>query len=158
MNTGLVKQPTKRTYMELWIEPRGQGRVRVASIGGHARAYKAAADAKHERQIATASELYRDGVMTGPVRLEIVAVMPRPKTLSALSKRTGQPLKDPSRAPHTSKPDVDNISKAVMDGMKAWWKDDCQVQSLSAIKWTAAFGEQPHYEITVEELWTPSEC
>ena len=36
----------RRIEMKLMLEPRGQGRVRVASIGGHARAYKAKADAE----------------------------------------------------------------------------------------------------------------
>ena len=148
----------RRIEMKLMLEPRGQGRVRVASIGGHARAYKAMADAEHERSIATLSEPHRTKVIEGPVRLEIVAILPRPKNLCGVSKRTGQPLQEPGRRTHIIKPDADNIAKAVMDGMKAWWKDDCQIQTLVVSKQIAAFCEEPHYLITVEELWTPSDC
>jgi Holliday junction resolvase RusA-like endonuclease len=149
----------KRIEMTLPIEPRGQGRIRIASIGGHARAYKAKADIEHERFIALAAEPYRKGfVIAGPVRLEVDAIMPRPKTMCGVSKRTGQPLQDPKRKHHTSKPDADNIAKSVMDALKQWWKDDCQIQYLVVSKQIAAFGEEPHYRIVVEELWTPSEC
>lgn len=41
---------------------------------------------------------------------------------------------------HTSKPDVDNLVKALMDGLNGVaWEDDCQVVSIDAHKYWAEF-------------------
>jgi len=50
----------------------------------------------------------------------------------------------------TSKPDVDNIAKGVMDSLnKLVWKDDNQVIGLTANKY---YSDDPRIEITVEEV------
>lgn len=141
------------------MAPRGQGRPRVATIGGHARAYKASVDVQHERTLAALCAPYRprwdDGtvmVIAFPVRVELVAVLPRPQSLCGVSKRTGLPLQDPGRRWHTGRPDVDNCSKALLDALKDWWRDDCLVVQLVASKQVAALNEAPHYEITISEV------
>ena len=87
--------------------------------------------------------------LEGPVEVRILAVLPRPKALCAVSKRTGLPLAHPGRRWHTGKPDKDNIEKAVLDAMSDWWMDDAQVCVGCTIKQVAAFREEPHYEIMV---------
>lgn len=59
-----------------------------------------------------------------PVRVELTFLMPRPKSLK---KRVQY---------HTKKPDIDNLSKAVLDGMKqaGMFKDDSYVVEFKAIK------------------------
>lgn len=89
---------------------------------------------------------------TGPVEVRILAIFPRPKALCAVSKRTGEPLAAPGRRWHTSKPDKDNIEKAVLDALKDWWDDDAQVCVGCTFKQVAAFDEQPHYQIFVTEV------
>lgn len=150
------------------MAPRGQGRPRVATIGGHARAYKAAVDVQHERTLAALCAPYRprgdDGAVLligWPVRVELVAVLPRPQSLCKVGKRTGKPLQDPGRRWHTGRPDVDNCGKALLDALRDWWRDDCLVVQLVASKQVAALHEAPHYEITiskVEEWQTPDNC
>lgn len=133
--------------------PRGQGRARVSSFGGFARAYKAAEDRNHETTLAALAAPHRPSEpLDCPLAVEIVAVMPRNKHLSRVSKKTGEPLADPARLPHTSKPDADNIAKAVLDALKSWWRDDAQVCRVVCEKVIAAFDEQPHYEIRVSEF------
>jgi Holliday junction resolvase RusA-like endonuclease len=49
-------------------------------------------------------------------------------------------MKGEAAVPHTKKPDVDNLLKAVMDSMTAAgvWKDDALVYTTEAGKWYAA--------------------
>ena len=55
---------------------------------------------------------------------------------------------------HTSKPDYDNIAKAITDALtKAGiWADDAQVAIGSVVKRYVGDGEQPRAEISIEEL------
>ena len=57
------------------------------------------------------------------------------------------------RIPLISKPDFDNIAKAVCDGITraGLWTDDCRVMDGRVVKWRAAIGEAPHTEITIRE-------
>jgi Holliday junction resolvase RusA-like endonuclease len=133
--------------------PRGQGRARVSSFGGFARAYKDKVDVQHETTLAALAAPHRPVVpLDCPIAVDIVAVMPRSKHLSRVSKKTGLPLADPARIPHTAKPDADNIAKGVLDALKGWWRDDAQVCDVRCTKLVAAFGEQPHYEIRVSRF------
>ena len=57
------------------------------------------------------------------------------------------------RAFHSSKPDRDNLDKAVMDALKGLaWIDDSQVCQGEIQKWIAAGDEQPHALILITEL------
>jgi Holliday junction resolvase RusA-like endonuclease len=148
-----------RVQFSLHMEPRGQGRARVGKIGNFARMYKASVDTEHESTLRALCAPFRfrdeQGVvltMDRPVAVKIVAVMPRSAALSKLSTRTGLPLLNPARRWHTSKPDADNIAKAVLDAMRDWWTDDRVVVRVSCDKVTAALFEAPHYEIAVEAL------
>lgn len=77
----------------------------------------------------------------GPVYLYVIFVMPRP------SKG-----KTPTRLWHASKPDLDNLVKAVQDALKGVaWKDDTQVCCASISKVYAASDEEPHTEISIFE-------
>lgn len=72
------------------------------------------------------------GPWLGPVSLEIRFDMPRPKHLRGTNEK-----------PHTVKPDIDNMVKAVMDALTSalWWIDDDQVWELKTLKQYAAKGE-----------------
>lgn len=73
----------------------------------------------------------------GPVRLAIVFLLPRPKTLPARVKH------------HTKKPDIDKLVRAVKDALKGVvWGDDSQVVELFARKGYAT--QQPHVRILVD--------
>tara|TARA_R110000868_G_scaffold409978_1_gene696760 strand:- start:46 stop:399 length:354 start_codon:yes stop_codon:yes gene_type:complete len=112
--------------------------------------YKAGKDRDNESTIAALAAPHKPPYpITTAVSVSFVAVMPRPKALCSVSKRTGLPLNDTAGYAHTSKPDVDNLAKALLDALKSWWCDDSQVYSLTGKKMVAAYGEQPHWEVTV---------
>ncbi len=76
----------------------------------------------------------------GPFAVHCRFVMPRPQ---AMAKTKPTP-------PHTKKPDVDKIARAILDAITGvWFKDDSQVTCLVATKRYAEFGEKPGVHITV---------
>lgn len=85
-----------------------------------------------------------------PLRIDVVAVMERPKRLSTLRKdgtlSGGHPR---SRIPATSKPDCDNIEKLVLDALNPFIFDDAQVFWATTSKYWAALGEGPSLRVVV---------
>jgi hypothetical protein len=79
--------------------------------------------------------------LTGAVHLTIWAGFMVPKSWSK-AKRS-----ECLWNPHTQKPDADNIAKAVMDGMRGLWSDDCIVWNLTVVKF---WSEKPQCTIIVE--------
>ena len=85
-------------------------------------------------------------LLTGPLRCEMVFVMPRPKRL--VFKTREMP-----RAHHVSKPDVDNLAKGCIDALSGLaFSDDTQISQCLIEKWIAAGDEQPHVLIRLEEI------
>ena len=83
--------------------------------------------------------------LDGPVALRVVFVLPRPKRL--IWKRREMP-----RLPHTARPDLDNLVKAIKDSLNGLaWRDDSQVVELSAGKCYASGNELPGVELAIEE-------
>ena len=114
--------------------------------GGHAVTYT---DGKHpvhsyKAAIRLAWSSAVDGGPTDqPVTMRIEAVFPRPKGKVWKTKRMAS-------YPNCSKPDVDNVGKAVMDALNGIaYRDDSQVWLLTVIKRVAAGDEQPRTEIEV---------
>ncbi len=136
--------------------PAGQPRIKATARNGFARVYTPTtikqsngATKTHpasDMKAAIRSELqnnFRGAPVDGPIRVDIVAVFPRPKAM--IWKTRPMP-----RAPHTSKPDRDNLDKAVLDSLSKFvFHDDAQVCQGSIEKWIAAGDEQPHLEITI---------
>ena len=100
--------------------PRGKGRPRFVRATG--RTYTDQATETFEGVVAMAARACLGStVLDGPLRVDVLAVAPRPKST-------------PKRAPaglmwRAKKPDGDNVRKAVLDGMSACWRDDAQVVS-----------------------------
>lgn len=112
--------------------------------------HKKPSDIANEAAIAALAAPYKPAErIAGPVTLSFVAVMPRPQSMCAVSTKTGLPLQHPARYRHIIRSDIDNLAKALLDSFKAWWLDDAQVWDLHGMKVVAAFGEQPHWEVTV---------
>lgn len=81
------------------------------------------------------------------IKLSVTFVHARPKRLTG-SKYTVQ------RIPKTTKPDLDNLLKMVMDILtKAkLWEDDNLVVSIDAQDWYCANEEEPHTQWRVYQL------
>lgn len=90
-----------------------------------------------------AREAYQGAPLEGPIYLSVAFYMPRPGRL--IWKKRPMP-----RCPHSSKPDLDNLVKAVKDALSGLlWRDDAQVARMSIIKEYAAGDEQPGVGITL---------
>jgi Holliday junction resolvase RusA-like endonuclease len=111
--------------------------------GGRPVTYVPAAALEWRRAVAVACSHHNGVRLFAPVRVDIMFLLPRPK---AARKRGGG-----HRLHHDSRPDIDNLAKAVLDGMgeAGIWGDDAQVTELRASKWFAAVGETPGAIITV---------
>lgn len=144
--------------MSLWIEffafgvPKGQPRPKATIRGKHAGVYDPGTsnDWKDSVRFA-AKEAWKSRIpFRGPVCLWISCYMPRPKNHI---KKNGT-VKDWAPKWVETKPDNDNIEKAVMDALTSIgiWKDDAQVARNITEKVYAAPGMSPHAMIRIEEL------
>ena len=105
--------------------------------------------------VATCASQALAGVrLEGPLLVDIVAVFPRPKYLLKLHGRgplKGTLVHGAGRIWHDKKPDRDNVDKGILDGLKAYWGDDCQVCCGEVLKVYAALDELPHVEVRISE-------
>ena len=133
--------------------PKGQPRARASAVKGKDGKWRAhvhdpgTAEGWKSMVILGLNGWRPASPIEGPIQLLMAFVLKRPASLSR--------KKDPEgRFPHTKKPDLDNLQKAVMDAMTqdGWWNDDSQVQSIIANKSWAAKGEAPGMQIAVLEL------
>lgn len=81
------------------------------------------------------------------VALKLVFVHPRPQRLNGKKYPDERLLK-------TSRPDIDNLCKMVLDGCKSVWNDDAQVCALFALDYYASKTESAHTEVSI---FVPSE-
>ena len=126
--------------------PVAQPRNRVSARGDIVRVYvpkkhpvNAFKQAVHEAAVAAGVPVF-----TGPVDVEIAAVFEMPKSWSK-AKREAMAC-----SLHTQKPDADNIAKAVLDALSAFWTDDAQVSVLRVRK-TWSMGWHPGTHIRIRE-------
>ena len=101
-----------------------------------------------------ASSVMPREVIEGPVRVDVLLLLPRPKRLLKRSKRTGELLGDAKEglmwAPVL--PDADNVLKNVYDGLKSFWRDDRQVCHGPPVKCYAEATGKPRVIIHVSLL------
>jgi Holliday junction resolvase RusA-like endonuclease len=97
-----------------------------------------------------AARAHRGAPLLGPLAIQIVAVFPRPK--SKIWAKRPMP-----REAKVSKPDVDNILKAIADALTGiLWIDDCQLVDVTMRKLIASGDEQAHCEVEVGDIMTRS--
>lgn len=83
-----------------------------------------------------ASKAHRGGPIEGPLAARMLLLFPRPGRLRWKTR----PM---PRCPHASKPDAENVAKAVLDALTGLlWFDDAQVCDLIVKKRYAA-GDEP---------------
>jgi Holliday junction resolvase RusA-like endonuclease len=82
----------------------------------------------------------------GPIRLDLLIVMPRPK--AKVWKRKAM-----EREWYAGRSDRENILKAVQDALQELlWRNDSQIVSGETSIVIASGDEQPHVELTIETL------
>lgn len=115
--------------------PVAMGRPRMTRHGraytpAKSREYMAGAVEQIQHQFGNAAQLANQ-----PLRLQLVFVHKRPAR-----------IKSNRRTPKTTKPDIDNLIKMVMDALtkSGIWLDDNIVTEVAASDWYANEYEQPH--------------
>lgn len=115
--------------------PYGKKRARLARFGKYAHAYDPAENKAYAKRVVRtlrqkyeSNTKFKDGV---PLMMVVVADFPIPEYLP---KKTQQEMREKKVYP-TKRPDIDNISKAVMDALnKNAYYDDQQVVGLLVVK------------------------
>jgi len=128
------------------VAPQGKARPRFFRRGNFVAAYTPKKTVTYEKQIfdAAALEMVGRDLFLGSVWLTVKAYMPIPVSWSQKKRYAaiGGTLRP------TGKPDVDNILKAVGDGMNnVVWSDDKQIVVAHIEKF---YSEKPRIEIMVE--------
>lgn len=126
-------------------DPVGKGRPRATTIGGHARMYTPAKTAAYEQLVAVyaSAAMKKAPLLEHPVRLRLGIYCKVPGTWS--KKRRDDALAGIERP--AKKPDLDNIVKALADGMNGIvWIDDSQIVELVCSKHYAL---EPHVNVSV---------
>lgn len=125
-------------------DPHGKGRPRFVA----GRAVTPTETRKYEQKVARmAWALHQGPPLVGPlsVELDVVCARPasRPASVTREAWRTGE------RVPRIGKPDVDNVAKAILDGMVAGrvLEDDTHVTRLVVCRWYAARDEAAHVAV-----------
>ncbi|MCS3839407.1 Holliday junction resolvase RusA-like endonuclease [Pseudomonas sp. JAI111] len=129
-------------------EPVGKGRPRVSTIGGHARMFTPKKTANYETLISMAAQQAMQGreLIAGPVLMELAIRVSVAASWS--KKKTAEALAGVIKP--TKKPDIDNILKAICDGINGIvFKDDVQITNVSMNK---RFGETPGVSVRVVPL------
>ena len=134
---------------ELYIPavPVAQPRHRIGTLNGKGRAFEAPKSHPVHAFKATcrlvANKIYENTPHDGPVRVEAVFVLPRPKSEFYKVKPT-------PRHPHIKRGDIDNFAKTILDALTGLvWIDDGQVYSMEVEKHVASAVETPHVEMTI---------
>ena len=123
--------------------PVAKGRPRVTRAGKFVRTYTPSETVDFENRVRFAAQQAGAVPLTGPVAVEILARFPM----------KGQPRKRVPRpeAWKPTKPDLDNVAKAVLDGLEGiCFASDAQVVDLRAQKVHAAQGEAAETVVTVQ--------
>jgi Holliday junction resolvase RusA-like endonuclease len=126
-------------------KPQGKARPR---FNGRSGVYTPAKTAAYEEMIGILAKSSMRGkqALTGALHIDLRAVMPIPKSWSK-AKRDAAII---GEIRPTSKPDIDNIIKAVSDGMnQIVYEDDAAIASITASK---VYGLNPFVAVTVKSV------
>jgi len=127
-------------------EPVAQKRPRVSVLNGHAHVYDHKDSVDYKQLVSLAASKEVSAPMEGPFYLRVIAQKSIPASWS--KKKQLQAIGGTIRP--TSKPDVDNYAKAIMDGLSGIvWKDDSQVVSLMAEK---IYSVRPGVHVEIEGI------
>jgi Holliday junction resolvase RusA-like endonuclease len=129
-------------------EPQGKGRPRATTINGSARMYTPKKTVNYEGLVALAAQQAMSGhqPFACALAVQIDAWHPIPASWSKTRQR--EALLGALRP--TTKPDIDNIAKAIADGGNGVaWADDKQIVSLTVQRF---YGAAPRVDVRVAAL------
>lgn len=131
----------------IYGEPVPKGRPRFSTRGKFPVAYTPEKTKNYESDVGMMAKaaMGASNPLEGALEAFIYVTFPVPASYS--KKRTEACLIDSEK--HTKKPDLDNIVKAVLDGMdKIVFENDSQITSIHATK---VYGEVPKVEVIVRQ-------
>lgn len=127
-------------------QPVAKGRPRFRMAANGPRTYPEAKTVAYEGLVAIAAQNAGVGLLRGPVAIRLRAYFAWPRS----KWRTRNPL---PAAPKPDGRDLDNVLKAVADGLNGVaYTDDRQIWRIDAEKWYAAQGEPERCEVEIEEV------
>lgn len=129
-------------------QPQGKQRPRVGKIGNHARLFTPQKTVAYEGLVAHAAHAAMAGrpLLEGPVSVLMNIDCQVPASWSQKKQRDALA----GRITPTTKPDIDNVIKAVFDGLNGVvWKDDAQVTVLSVSK---AYSATPQVMVSLSPV------
>lgn len=92
----------------------------------------------------TKNQMKNKELITGPIAVNVLFLMPIPKSWSKKKKAEAEGQY------HTKRPDTDNLIKGLFDSLNNLvWKDDNQVCKISAKK---IYSSKPGIEIEIKQL------
>jgi len=143
-----MSKPKK--LVDTWVEgePKAQPRPRAFSRGGRIRLWDPGTADPWKALVAHELRPYRpEQPIDAPVLLVVEFHLPRPQRLMR-AKDQEEPVGC------KSKPDIDNLLKAVMDSLTddGWWTDDAVVVATSASKMFHAKHSGPGAAISIYQL------
>ncbi len=125
-------------------EPIAKARPRATTVHGHARMYTPKKSAAFEDRVSIYAQEAGAEVLDGPVAVTLRFWSAWPKTKWRKRTPRGEAWKDNGK-------DVDNLAKAVLDGLNGVaWHDDRQVVLLEVSKLYTAQGKPARVEV---EVW-----
>lgn len=126
-------------------QPVGKGRPRVGKVGGFSRLYTPEKTVSYESLVgySAAQAMAGQGLIEAPV---FVTMDIRVQIPASWSRKKQEAARHGAHWPAT-KPDIDNVEKAIFDGMNGVvWKDDVQVVKVTKQK---RYSDQPGVEVYV---------
>ena len=131
---------TKTTF-EILGQPVAKQRPRMARNG---RVYTPAKTVAFENMVRSIAAPNFSTPIHGPVKVTVWATFKPPKSWT--KKKTAATI----NRPHIQRPDIDNVAKAICDGLNGLaYEDDCQVASIEARK---VWGPLARTVVTIEAL------
>ena len=111
-------------------------------------AFTPAKTRNYEAWVAMVVKQWFRAPLDGPLSITIDFYLPRPQKIS------GPRYPNPGPVIHTKTPDLDNLIKAVLDGMnKVVFKDDSQLAQIIGRKWYQAIGAKPCFVFEIQKVF-----
>ena len=129
-------------------QPVGKGRPRIGRVAGQARMFTPAKTASYESMVGLAAHQAMGGapLILGPARAVLRLTLAIP---ASWSRKKQEQARMGAVLPLT-KPDADNVVKAIFDAINGVvWRDDSQVVELTLTK---VYGSTPGVYVRIEEL------